>query len=392
MENNKPKLRPVIKWTGGKYDEFQHFAHCIPPFRHYYEPFFGGGGVFFALQPGGKAFVNDQSHDLIQFYKRIGKPDLQQALELYCRAWAQSGQLAEWLVQRYLPAFAQGIGGSGSRQDAMALATRWINKVPRQQFAPLLEAGCCVEPPTLVAGLIHSLGDKMLRIRRICQREQRIFAPEEQAQHLTTAVKGAFYLHLRHLHNHANSYKHLLSPAQVVAIWYFVRELCYGSMFRYNAAGAFNIPYGGIAYNSKNMAQKVQGLQNPDLLRLLRKARFSRDDFESFLQKHPPEAEDFIFLDPPYDTEFSSYDNHAFTPQDQQRLCACLVGQQAKWLLIIKDTPFIRQLYKGIGAHMSSFEKQYTYNVRGRNDRAVQHLIISNYDTRHPGQPARLQP
>ncbi len=33
------------------------------------------------------------------------------------------------------------------------------------------------------------------------------------------------------------------------------------------------------------------------------------------------------------------------------------------------------------GFHVSSFDKQYSYNVRSRNDRSAQHLIITNYPT-----------
>ena len=66
------KLRPIIKWTGGKYDEFALFANQIPDFKRYIEPFFGGGGVFFALQPKVKSFINDKSTDLINFYKQVG--------------------------------------------------------------------------------------------------------------------------------------------------------------------------------------------------------------------------------------------------------------------------------------------------------------------------------
>ncbi|MGF1924118.1 MAG: DNA adenine methylase, partial [Bacteroidia bacterium] len=47
----RQKLRPLLKWTGGKFDEFPLFAESIPKFDRYIEPFFGGGGVFFALQP-----------------------------------------------------------------------------------------------------------------------------------------------------------------------------------------------------------------------------------------------------------------------------------------------------------------------------------------------------
>ena len=50
----------------------------------------------------------------------------------------------------------------------------------------------------------------------------------------------------------------------------------------------------------------------------------------------------------------------------------------AKFLLIIKNTPFIEALYSQ-GFYIRKFEKQYSYNVRSRNDRAAEHLIVTNY-------------
>jgi len=45
-EKTRKKVRPIIKWTGGKYDEFSMFSDFIPDFEKYFEPFFGGGGFF----------------------------------------------------------------------------------------------------------------------------------------------------------------------------------------------------------------------------------------------------------------------------------------------------------------------------------------------------------
>ena len=101
-------------------------------------------------------------------------------------------------------------------------------------------------------------------------------------------------------------------------------------------------------------------------------------DFEAFLQEVRPTANDFMFLDPPYDTEFSDYEGTAFTRLDQARLALALSKTKAKFLLIIKDTPFINGLYSQ-GFHVTSFDKSYTYNVRSRNDRKAEHLIVTNY-------------
>src|SRR5690606_29568185 len=84
-------------------------------------------------------------------------------------------------------------------------------------------------------------------------------------------------------------------------------------------------------------------------------------------------------LDPPYDSEFSEYDQNSFTQADQQRLRNCLAQQEASWMMVIKETPFIRNLYEEIGANFIDFDKTYLYNVRGRNNRETKHLIITNY-------------
>ncbi|MCM1029611.1 MAG: DNA adenine methylase [Pseudoflavonifractor sp.] len=69
-------------------------------------------------------------------------------------------------------------------------------------------------------------------------------------------------------------------------------------------------------------------------------------DFEEFLDVTDPGQDDFIFLDPPYDSEFSTYAQNAFTRDDQERLANYLLTKcRAKWMMIIKNTDFIYNLY-----------------------------------------------
>ena len=59
-------------------------------------------------------------------------------------------------------------------------------------------------------------------------------------------------------------------------------------------------------------------------------------------------------------------------------MAVALSRTPAKFLLIIKNTDFIQGLY-GQGFHVWKFDKQYAYNVRSRNDRSAEHLIVTNY-------------
>ena len=137
-----------------------------------------------------------------------------------------------------------------------------------------------------------------------------------------SAFKSGFYMHFRHLYNNIDKYN--ISKPFATAIFYFIREYCYSSMFRYNKKGDFNVPYGGISYNRKNFGAKIDRLRDEELVEHLNKTIIKCMDFEDFLNEINPTTGDFIFLDPPYDTDFSTYANNTFDKQDQTRLAEYL--------------------------------------------------------------------
>jgi DNA adenine methylase len=113
----------------------------------------------------------------------------------------------------------------------------------------------------------------------------------------------------------------------------------------------------------------------------LSKADIYSADFWGVLSKIALSEEDFVFLDPPYDTDFSDYNDVSFDRKDQERLAKFVCSTSAKVVLVIKNTPFIDSLYRGRGGiSIEQFDKSYQYNVRGRNNRTVEHLIIRNFE------------
>lgn len=380
IDAREKRVRPLIKWTGGKYDEFEFFANYIPSaFRYYVEPFFGGGGVFFAHQPSDRAFLNDKSTDLIHFYSSLSDLEFKRQAFTYADAWDQAGVFIVDLQRSVGFLFVDFLAGNISLSQAGERLKQTIGLYGSDKFYPLFHADFCIDPYRFQAALVDSLVDKFSRIKNISDRNGQSFGNEELRDHFATGVKSGIYLFLRKLMNDDFTGKLKLHKAKRIANWYFVREFCYASMFRYNARGEFNIPYGGLAYNRKNFRQKVTRLFRPDVAALFANAKFTNLDFERFLEKLPLSADDFIFLDPPYDSEFSEYDQNAFTQTDQIRLAHWLFQTRAKWMMVIKETSFIRALYSKPGIRILDFDKNYTYNVRGRNDRSVKHLIILNY-------------
>lgn len=67
------KMHPFLKWPGGKrWLVFRH-PHIFPnEYNIYYEPFLGGGSVFFHLMPE-NAFISDTNQELINTYRVMAK-------------------------------------------------------------------------------------------------------------------------------------------------------------------------------------------------------------------------------------------------------------------------------------------------------------------------------
>lgn len=60
--------KPVLRWAGGKRRLLSHIINILPKnFNNYYEPFLGGGALFFRLNPS-RAILSDMNNELINFY------------------------------------------------------------------------------------------------------------------------------------------------------------------------------------------------------------------------------------------------------------------------------------------------------------------------------------
>lgn len=80
MMTEQQLIKPPLKWVGGKRQLLSEINKYIPKeIDTYFEPFLGGGAVFFDLEPD-KAVINDYNSELINVYKTI-KDDVEKLIE-----------------------------------------------------------------------------------------------------------------------------------------------------------------------------------------------------------------------------------------------------------------------------------------------------------------------
>lgn len=366
-ETAEPPMQPMLKWAGGKEKELPVILPALPgDIRHYYEPFVGGGAVFTSV-PAKRHLINDLSSELAQLYRNAhtAAPDFFRAADEIDASWRRAGEFC-----RQHPELVALYKTSKSREDVFGPFLDYS----RREIAAILPGDLKEEAAVFLSEVAKTLKRKTARMRQL-EAEKGELSDTDVADNMETVVKGSLYMLYRRLYNAKN-----LSAPWQNALFLFIRNYCYSGMFRYNDHGEFNVPYGGIAYNSKSMAKKLDYYRSDKLRSWMRNCSVSNLDFEEFLRGNDPAPEDFVFLDPPYDSTFCTYAGNSFSPDDHRRLARYLLRDcRARWMLVIKHTDFIASLYDDPRLKIRTFDKNYLVSFMNRNDKRAKHLMITNY-------------
>ena len=371
------KLPSIIKWAGGKEQELNYIIPNIPiKFDRFFEPFIGGGAVFFSINRP-HMFINDFSLELITLYRFVQErnTDFFNHLLTIEKQWRTLENIIEKNQEELIGIYQSYADSNISDKQVEDILVSFVLK-HIDEFNGILSPSFNINLENFIQEVFRNLTSKTKRMKKI-ELERGKMPDSDILDNFESALKSAFYMHFRHLYNRYKSYG--IDSEFASAIFYFVREFCYASMFRYNRSGEFNVPYGGIQYNRKDFLKKINGLKSDEYFKHLQKTEIYNLDFEEFLNKVLPQEDDFIFLDPPYDSDFSTYAKNSFSKDDQLRLATYLKQCPAKFMLVIKSTPFIFDLYANSGLQIATFDKRYLVSFMNRNDQIAEHLMISNY-------------
>lgn len=282
-------MNPLLKYRGGKSREIARFEKYIPQsFSTYIEPFFGGGALYFYLEPQ-KAIINDINEKLIAFYYNV--------------------------------------------RDEFSIL--------RSQLDLLQDT--------------YETNQKLFRALK-----------SDTTERVENKNEALYYL-IRDMYNGKIPSAYLDG-----VLYYFINKTAYSGMIRYNQNGDYNVPFGHYPnFNTKIITEEHS--------KLLQKAKIYQLDYARIFEMSS--ADDFMFLDPPYDCIFNDYGNidmmNGFDEEQHRRLANDFKKLKCKAMMIIGKTPLTEELY---GDYIiDEYYKNYAVNIKNRFKAEAKHIVVLNY-------------
>ncbi len=166
-----------------------------------------------------------------------------------------------------------------------------------------------------------------------------------------------FYTHLQHgleltiemkngerrFYQHRSRFNQLIRDgkwlsAEAAQLFYYLNRTGFNGLCRFNQSGEFNVPFG--THRSITYATSFSQFQS-----IFENWSFTNSDI-STLQI---EDADFIYADPPYDVEFTTYSAGGFSWDDQVRTAEWLAAHPGPVVLSNQATARVVELYEKLG-------------------------------------------
>jgi DNA adenine methylase len=172
-----------------------------------------------------------------------------------------------------------------------------------------------------------------------------------------------FYQHRERFNQLVRSGKaHTLEGAQ---LFYYLNRTCFNGLCRFNKGGDFNVPFG--TYTTINYASDFR-----EYATVFKRWEFSSQDIE----KLEIEPEDFVYADPPYDVEFTTYSAGGFSWNDQERTARLLANHPGPVVISNQATPRIVELYEGLGFELTYLDGPRRISCTGDRTAAREVLAV----------------
>jgi DNA adenine methylase len=152
---------------------------------------------------------------------------------------------------------------------------------------------------------------------------------------------------------------------EAAELFYYLNRTCFNGLCRFNKSGEFNVPFG--TFSTVNYDADFSGFPA-----VLRDWTFANVD----VQKVGIKRGDFVYADPPYDVEFTTYSSGGFSWDDQVRAAEFLAKHDGPVVISNQATPRIVELYERLGFELSYLDGPRRISCTGDRTAAREVLAV----------------
>jgi DNA adenine methylase len=151
------------------------------------------------------------------------------------------------------------------------------------------------------------------------------------------------------------------------ALFYYLNRTGFNGLCRFNRTGQFNVPFGKYA--------RITYVRDfAEYREVFAGWTFTTTDVELV----PLEPGDFVYADPPYDVEFTSYSREGFPWEHQERTAVWLARHRGPCVLVNQATPRVEHLYGRLGYRLHFLDGPRRISCNGDRTPAKEILALRN--------------
>jgi DNA adenine methylase len=150
-----------------------------------------------------------------------------------------------------------------------------------------------------------------------------------------------------------------IETSEAAQLFYYLNRTCFNGLCRFNQRGEFNVPFG--TYSNITYATDFY-----EYIPRFREWTFTSCDVASIRLR----TGDFVYADPPYDVDFTTYSAGGFSWKDQVRTAERLSKHNGPTVISNQATDRIIRLYQELGFTLTYFDAPRRISCTGNRSTA----------------------
>ncbi len=244
-------------------------------------------------------------------------------------------------------------------------------------YEPFVGGGALLFELSPQKAVINDSNEELMNVYKVLCNEEKFKKMCHTLNHYETSHSEEFYYEIRNKDRNKKSFNRLADYTRAARTIY-LNKACFNGLYRVNSKNEFNVPFGKKkklnTYEGSNLITVSNYLTMNDVKILC-------CDFEEAVKD--AKKGDFIYFDPPYDSDtstFNSYTETGFDKDEQRRLAKVYkeLDQRGCYVMLSNhNTKLINELYKDYNIHV--IEAKRNINSDGKKRGKVEEVIITNY-------------